>query len=77
MRPYIRPEDEGRIPGTNNTGGIGSGAHYNPDFAPGIARERLQANNNYESKFTVESVKRPNLLVVGGFLYVAYVLVLR
>lgn len=76
MRLHFRPEDEGRIPGTSNTGGIGSGTHYKPDFVRGIERERNQmASNDYSHDINV--VKRPNLLVVGGILYVAYVLVLK
>tara|TARA_B100001142_G_scaffold292250_1_gene310983 strand:+ start:253 stop:483 length:231 start_codon:yes stop_codon:yes gene_type:complete len=76
MRLYIRPEDEGRIPGVTTAGG--SGAHYKPDFVPGVLRERRQmADNNYDGRFTVATVKRPNLLVVGGILYVAYALVLK
>ncbi len=77
MRLYIAPENESRIPGTTSSGG--SGAHYKPDFIPGIRRERLNqmASNGYESKFSHVTVKRPNLLVVGGILYILYSVIIK
>ena len=77
MRLHIDDQNEFSRPGASH-GGLG-GAHYKPDFVPGIRRERLNqmAGNDYEGKFTHATIKRPNLLVVGGVLYILYELVIK